>query len=245
MTDTTLQTLIDDPAIESVEIKLTVRDDQEQLVHDALGHAHVKAEHRVIYFFDTNDLELYESGLVLRARKIKGHTDNSTVKLRPVDPAQIPEQWKGRAEFHIEMDVVGEKFVCSAKVDSDEKRGEIDEVVAGERAMEKLFSGVQEELIKDYAPADVDWSVLVPLGPIEVRKWEFEPEGLDHELTVEMWVLPDGTDLVELSIKVDPAEAESSRADLASYLAGGGFDIEGDQKTKTKTALAYFTNQQL
>lgn len=72
MADDTVQTLIDDPVIGAVEIKLTVRDDQEQLVRDALGHADIKPEKRVVYFFDTDDLDRYEAGLVLREDQDQG-----------------------------------------------------------------------------------------------------------------------------------------------------------------------------
>lgn len=39
MADDNVQTQIDDPAIEAVEIKVTVLDEQEKLVHAALGRA--------------------------------------------------------------------------------------------------------------------------------------------------------------------------------------------------------------
>jgi uncharacterized protein YjbK len=243
MPDSNVQSLIDDPAIESVEIKLSVRADQEQMVHSALRREDVEPEHRQVFFFDTDDLDLYESGLVLRARKVDGDTDNSTVKLRPVVPADIAERWKRLAEFNIEVDAVGENMVCSAKLDSDQKGGEIDSVMEGKKDQRKLFTSEQEDLVSEFAPGGVEWDQIHPLGPVETRRYEVEMDELDHELTVEVWMLPDGNDLVELSINVTPDEAEEAGRDLREFLESQGFDLGGDQQTKTRAALDFFTDR--
>jgi hypothetical protein len=245
MADPDVQTLIDDPAIESVEIKLTVRADQEQMVHSALEREDVEPERRDVYFFDTDDLDLYRSGLVLRARKIDGDTDDTTVKLRPVVPADIGARWKGLAEFNIEIDAVGERMVCSAKLDSEQDRGEIEAVVDGEREPRKLFTTDQADLIAEFGPDEVGWGRIHPLGPVDTKKYELELDELDQELTVEIWILPDGSDLVELSIKVAPDEAEKAGTDLRDFLIGEGFDVEGDQQTKTRAALSFFTGREI
>jgi uncharacterized protein YjbK len=243
MPDPDVRSLIDDPAVESVEIKLTVRADQEQMVHSALEREDVEPEKRQVYFFDTDNLDLYESGLVLRARKVQDDTDNTTVKLRPVVPADIGERWKRLAEFSIEMDAMGEKLVCSAKLDSEQEGGEIDSVMEGKTDQRKLFTSDQEELIREFGPGGVDWDQIHPLGPVDTRKYELEMDELDHEVTVEIWVLPDGSDLVELSIKVAPDEAEDAGRDLREFLTSQGFDVGGDQQTKTRAALNFFSGQ--
>jgi hypothetical protein len=243
MPDPDVRSLIDDPAVESVEIKLTVRADQEQMVHSALEREDVEPEKRQVYFFDTDNLDLYESGLVLRARKVQDDTDNTTVKLRPVVPGDIGERWKRLAEFSIEMDAMGEKLVCSAKLDSEQEGGEIDSVMEGKTDQRKLFTSDQEELIREFGPGGVDWDQIHPLGPVDTRKYELEMDELDHEVTVEIWVLPDGSDLVELSIKVAPDEAEDAGRDLREFLTSQGFDVGGDQQTKTRAALNFFSGQ--
>jgi hypothetical protein len=244
MSDHDVQSLIDDPAIESVEIKLTVRADQEQMVEVELDRTDVEPEAREIYYFDNDDLDLYNAGLVLRARKTKRGTDDTTVKLRPVVPSEISDSWKRLAEFNIEMDAVGDRMVCSAKLDAEQGRGEIDAVAAGDREIRKLFT-TDQELLSEYAPRDVNWGDLRPLGPIDARKWELEPEDFDHELTVEMWVLPDDSDLIELSIKVSPDLAEEASMAMRDFLTARGLDVEGDQQTKTRAALSFFTGRQI
>jgi hypothetical protein len=244
MPDDVTQAPIDDPAIEAVEIKLTVRSDQEAMVFASLEGTDAEPQKREVYFFDDDDLTLYESGLVLRARKVHGDTDNTTVKLRPVTPDQVAERRKKQDDFAIEIDAVGEKVVCSAKLDADQGQGEIDAWIAGEREASKLLTKEQEELIRQYAPVQVDWTAMRPLGPIDVRKWEIQPEHLDDEITIEEWTLPDGSNLLELSIKVSPDDAEEAAEKFRAFLAERALDVEGDQQTKTKVALAYFTGHE-
>jgi hypothetical protein len=135
--------------------------------------------------------------------------------------------------------------VSSAKLSAEQDRGEIDDVARCRRSARSLFSGDQEEFLDDHAPggAGVDWDRLRVLGPVEVQKWEAQPKELGYEVTVEEWVLPDRSDLVELSIKVDPDQAVEANQRFVEYLRSRGFDTEGEQKTKTRAALEYFTGK--
>jgi hypothetical protein len=182
---------------------------------------------------------------VLRARLVHDGADDSTVKLRPVDPKSIGERWKDDEKLEFEVDALGDDYVSSAKLSAEQDRGEIEDVVRGRRDLRSLFSDDQEEFLGDHAPggAGVDWDRLRVLGPVQVHKWEIEPKELGYEVTVEEWVLPDQSDLVELSIKVDPNEAVEANERFVEYLRSRGFDTEGEQKTKTRAALEYFTRK--
>jgi hypothetical protein len=57
----------------------------------------------------------------------------------------------------------------------------------------------------------------------------------------ERWRLPDRSDLVELSIKVEPGEATAAFDAFTSALVSLGLDVDGDQQTKTRGALLFFT----
>jgi hypothetical protein len=74
---------------------------------------------------------------------------------------------------------------------------------------------------------------------------EFEPKDLGYEVTVEEWALPDRSDLVEISITVDPNEAVDANERFVDFLRSRGFDTEGKQQMRTRTALAYFTGKSL
>jgi hypothetical protein len=230
-----------DPSIGAIEIKITARAADEDEVRAALESADVEPQAREIWLFDTPELDLFDSGLVLRARRIDDGADDSTVKLRPVDPATLANSWKKLPGFEIELDQVGEAAICSAKLSVGQRGGEIRDVAAGRRPIRALFSRDQERLVEEHWPRDLRWDDLTPLGPVAVRKWEFRPKGFDYEITVEEWVLPDDSDLVELSVTAPPGEADAAGHAFRGYLRKRGFDIEGDQQTKARSALRYFT----
>jgi inorganic triphosphatase YgiF len=75
--------------MDAVEIKCTIRPDQELRTERAMEVDEDTANVRLLYFYDTPDLDLFNAGLVLRARLVKGDADDSTVKIRPVEPAFI------------------------------------------------------------------------------------------------------------------------------------------------------------
>jgi hypothetical protein len=230
-----------DPSIGAIEIKITARAQDEDVVRAALDSADVEAERREVYFFDTPELELFDAGIVLRARLVRDGADDSTIKLRPVVPGELSAAWKETDGFEVELDAVGDDAICSAKLSVDQDRGEIKEVAEGKRDIRKLFSDTQEKLLEEFNPVGVGWDDLVVLGPVDVRKWEVEPKELDWEVIVEEWVLPDDSDLVELSVKAEPGEAAKAHAAFAEFMEGRDIDTEGDQQTKTRAVLGYFT----
>jgi hypothetical protein len=142
------------------------------------------------------------------------------------------------------MDRVGDAQVVSAKLSADQERGEIEDVVAGHRPLRKLFTPEQEELIETFGPADVGWDDLVAMGPIAVSKWKADWEEFGHEVVVERWLLPDTSDLVELSIKVEPGQATAASDEFLAFLESLGLEVDGDMQTKTRGALTFFTTGQ-
>jgi hypothetical protein len=90
----------------------------------------------------------------------------------------------------------------------------------------------------------VGWEALTAMGPIAVQKWKIDPKRLGQEVVVERWRLPDKSDLVELSIKVEPGEATVAADAFMAFLEALGVEVEGDQQTKTRGALTFFTTGQ-
>jgi hypothetical protein len=56
----------------------------------------------------------------------------------------------------------------------------------------------------------------------------------------ELWLYPDGSQVVELSTKTSPAEAFQAGLEWRAFLERVGIDISGEQQTKTRTALEFF-----
>ena len=63
----------------------------------ALGLDPLEAQIRQVFFFDTPELALDKHGVVVRARRIQGKGDDSAVKLRPVVPAELPDDLRRSA----------------------------------------------------------------------------------------------------------------------------------------------------
>lgn len=228
---------------DQVEIKITVLGDEKALAAENLDLDPARATRRGIYFFDTPTLDLCAAGLVVRARQIDDDTDDSTVKIRPADPTTIDKRWRETDGFKLEADVVGDKVVISASLKAPQKRGEIGDVAAGKRPISKLFSKEQEDFLGELGKSRIDLDALAVLGPIATLRLEVKRPGLDYELTAERWAMPDGENLLELSIKCPPEEAVVAREVFEAFLAGHGLDSQGIQQTKTKRALEGFAKR--
>jgi hypothetical protein len=227
---------------EAIEVKLTVVERQEDAVLEKFGLDRKQADRRRIYFFDTPKLALFKKGVVLRARETVGEGSDSTVKIRPVEPNQVDASWRRKNGFKLEADSVGEKVIRSASFTSEQDEKEVDEVVSGSRPIEKLFSGDQEAFLAALSPVAVDFGKLVALGPIASLRWKFRNPGLPYEICAEEWRLPNGHDLLELSIKATRAQAAASRAAFEGFLGELGFEMDAGQQTKTRAALEYLAH---
>jgi len=228
---------------DSVELKLTVPDEDRNSTVVALGMDPLDAYLRQIFFFDTPDLALNRAGVVTRARRSQGRPDDSVVKLRPVNPVDLPDEARASEFFGVEVDAMPGGFVCSGSFKGELKTGHVKEAVAGERSLHKLFSKEQRAFWAEHAPAGLDLNQLSVLGPVTVLKLKYEPEGYGRKLVAELWFYPDGSRILELSSKCKPEEAFDVAARTRAYLSGHGVSLSGEQQTKTRTALEYFSAQ--
>ena len=225
---------------EAIEVKVTVVERHETMVLRKFDLVRDKAQRRDIFFYDTRELDLFKNGVALRARETKGDDCDSTVKIRPVEPKEIADKWRKKDGFKVEADAVGAKVIRSASFTIVQKPKEIDEVASGARPIAKLFSEEQEEFLKKMGRVPVDFTKLVPLGPVAALRWKFQHEGLPYDLCAEEWRLPDDRDLIEISIKAKQPQAAAAQAALEGFLAELGIAQETRQQTKTLTALEYF-----
>jgi hypothetical protein len=224
---------------DSVELKLTLPENARARTGAALGVDPLEAQVRQVFFFDTPELALNAAGVVVRARRRQGEAD-TVVKLRPIVPAELPKELRRSKSFNVEVDAMPGGFVCSASFKGVADNGEIREAVAGKRPISKLFSKGQRAFYAAHAPDGLELDQLSVLGPIPILKLKIKPKGFGRRLVGELWLYPDGTQIVELSTKAAPSEAFQVAAEARAFLSGIGVDLEGKQQTKTKTALEFF-----
>jgi hypothetical protein len=209
----------------------------------ALGLDPLDAYLRQVFFFDTPDLALEHAGLVTRARRSQDRADDSVVKLRPVDPAQLPDELRASEPFGVEVDAMPGGFVCSGSFKGELKAGTVKEAVTGGRPLRKLFSKPQRAFWAEHAPEGMELDQLTVLGPVTVLKLKHAPQGYDRKLVAELWFYPDGSHILELSTKCKPSEAFDVAARTRSYLSERGVNLSGEQETKTRRALEYFAGR--
>jgi hypothetical protein len=229
---------------DSVELKLTVPTEEHRATIAGLPIDPVEAQPRQVFFFDTPDLALDKAGVVVRARRIQGGVGDTVVKLRPVVPADLPSAIRKSPMFKVELDVLpGGIGVVSGSYKGVTTGAKIRRAVDGSRPISKLFSKEQRAFFTEHAPGGIDLDRLVPLGPTFILKSVFKPDELGRRVIAELWLYQDGSRILEISTKSVPAEAFQVAAEARVYLSQHGVAIGGQQATKTRTALEFFSKQ--
>jgi hypothetical protein len=228
---------------DSVELKLTVPESLQRSTVVRLGMDPLEAQIRQVVFFDTRDLALDRAGVVVRARRVQGKGEDSIVKLRPVVPEALPGKLRKSPSFNVEVDALPGGYVCSATLKGRPQAPDVRRAMTGATGVSKLFSKEQRRLFAEHAPAGIELDDLSTLGPIFVLKLRFVPPELGRRLVAEMWLYPDGSRILELSTRCGTNEAFQVAAEVRGYLASKGVAISGEQQTKTRKALRFFSNE--
>jgi hypothetical protein len=229
--------------VDGVEFKLTVPENDRFSSAAALGMDPLDAQIRQIYFFDTPDLTLKEHGVVVRGRRVQQEGDDSVVKLRPVVPDELPNEFRKSGEFKVEVDAMPGGFICSGSLKGTLGAKAVRAAVEGKEEIKSLFSKEQRDFYAAYAPKGLELNDLSILGPILVHKYQFSPKGFSRQLDAELWLFPDNSRLLELSTKCPPPEIFLAAAETRAFLTERGIDLGGQQQTKTSKALDLFSKR--
>jgi hypothetical protein len=98
---------------DSVELKITLPEHEQQATIAALGLDPLEAQIRQVYFFDTSELQLNRTGVAVRARRIQGRAGDTVVKLRPVVPDDLPEDIRRSASVNVEVDATPKGYAAA------------------------------------------------------------------------------------------------------------------------------------
>ncbi len=228
---------------DSVELKLTVRDDDRDSAVVQLDLDVLHADLRQVIFFDTPDLQLSRAGIVVRARRARKGGD-AVIKLRPIVPRELPRRLRRSEHFMIEVDAMPGAYVCSGSMQECVDNDHVKAVIQRARPIRKLFSSEQRAFYAEHAPENLDLDLLRPFGPINLVKTKFElGDDLGQTGKAELWFYPDGSRILELSMKCPPNKAFQRAAEARAALSRRGITLTGEQQTKTRKALQYFAHQ--
>jgi hypothetical protein len=243
LTDEQLGELLDlVEGADSVELKLTLPDQDQRSTIAALGIDPLEAELRQVFFLETPDLALDRLGVVVRVRRTQRKGDDSVVKLRPVVPTDLPPDLRAEKDLVVEVDAMPGGFVCSASYKGAMGKPRVADAVRGDLPLSKLFSKGQRRFLAERTPDGPALDDLVALGPLTVLKVRWRPPELpDQKMVGEVWLFPDGSRVIELSTKCAPRDALTTAARTRAYLTGHGIEVGGEQATKTRTALEFFS----
>jgi hypothetical protein len=236
------------PEVDTVELRTSIPVPSQRAAIAGLPLDPVEAQPRQVFFFDTRDLALEAAGVVVRARRMPGGRGDTTVKLRPVDPAGLPRDLRRSSGFGVEMDALPGAFVCSASLRARVANQEVRDVADGSAALRKLLTREQRVLYRAHAPAGIALDDLLVLGPTFVLKSVFRTsfaeraDAPQHRMVAELWLFPDGSRTLEVSLRCMPSEAFQIAAEARVWLARRGIDITSDQQAKTRQALAHFSS---
>jgi hypothetical protein len=229
---------------QGVEIKATI---PEQQIDAALKIYKLKLDdnERFIYFFDTPELELFESGIIARARRIVGCDHDSTVKFRPIVPDSVPEVWRKYKGFKIEADASDKGVVKSASLTMPVIKGLIKRVAAGKEPIASLFTEQQLLFLLSMANKKIDYAKAVVMGPMRTWRWKYQDPALPWPLTGELWQRADGARMFEVSIKAPVVQAAAASAGFMAFLGEVGAERDHGQQAKTRWALEHAVKSHL
>lgn len=226
---------------DSVELKLTIPEPDQRRLLQTLEIDSLDGQVRQVAFLDTPDLRLSAAGLVVRARRTQRKPGNLTVKIRPMLPADAPADLRGHKGFKVEVDASPAGYTSSCSLTTEAPDRKVKALIAGKHKLSSLLDGSQRRLLLDRMPEGIDLGDLHVLGPAHLIKCKFAPDGFSGRMDAEVWFMPDGTRLLELSTKCTPAKAFQVAAELKAFLTERGADLGAPQEMKTKTVLAAYS----
>ena len=175
-----------------------------------------------------------------------GVGDDSVVKLRPVEPDDLPAKLRRSPGFGVEVDAMPGGYVCSGSMKAKigvgrGRQGDTRRPTAHPQAVHQGAAKMSATMPRGHRArrprhgARPDLRAQVEVGA---------PAGFDRRLVAEMWLYPDGLRIVELSTKCLPSEAfEVAAQTRVGFLADRGIDQGGEQQTKTRTTLEFFARE--
>jgi hypothetical protein len=218
----------------SVEVKLLLSAPAPQSVITALGFKTMTAG--LVYFFDTESLDLLTQGVIVRIRQGGSHDLTVKVRLpkgRPADDrAQLLDQ------FPCEIDRTFAEAATSYAVGRPYR---VTKVPDSGTDVFTLLSAAQKNLVK-VAGVSIDWVRVGRIASIHSTKWQTGAQSPYGKLALELWEWPAGK-ILEISAKAPPASDESKYNQLAQLLESNGLSLNANQDTKTTTVLTTLGNR--
>ena len=171
---------------------------------------------------------------------------DTVIKLRPVEPADLPASLRRQADFNVEVDVLPGGFVCSASLKGRTTGDEVREAATGARAAAAAVLEVAARVLPGACARRASRSTIScrsgrrSCSSPASRSSSARAKRSIQPLVAEVWFYPDGSRILELSTKCLPEDALKVAGETRAYLVERGINLDGEQQTKTKTALEFY-----
>ncbi|GAA1214938.1 hypothetical protein GCM10009608_59810 [Pseudonocardia alaniniphila] len=222
--------------MERVELK-TILDVELERALSVLDVRVDRPQLRLVYYLDTPDLALHRRGIIVRTRVTDGVDEDVVVKLRHTEP-QVSRRVRGLA---LELDVLPDVAIWSASIKRRLRAGMVLDSIGRRHPAQRLLSRRQRALLRAAAGDGFDIDDLVALGPVNVVRLtsgEFE-----NRIDVESWIYPDGSHVVELSVKCRPTRSHRVAARLRELIADRQIVMSRQQTTKTQVLMQHLASR--
>ena len=124
---------------DSVGLKLTVSESSQRSTVAALEMESARCTDQAGLFLRYAGARAQQAGVVVRARRVQGKGSDSVVKLRPVVPADLPEELRKSLNLGVEVDALPGGFVCSASFKAKVPPTAVRDTILGERPLGSSF----------------------------------------------------------------------------------------------------------
>lgn len=184
-----------------------------------------------VWLFDNPALDLLNHGLRIRLRGAAKKSQELTLKIADQDCAKLPPvpRDEGKCEYDSHGAKIGGALSLSGKV----SRARADAVLAGKLALVEVLTPRQVSALQAIPGAWPLPADLRALGPTRVSAYRSG----DKAYQVDISDLPGGERYIEISRKVDLADAEPARQRFEADLAKSGVEVCADQSAQAANKL--------
>lgn len=192
---------------------------------------------RLVHYLDTPDLALHRRGIIVRIRVTDGVDEDVVVKLRHTEP-QVRQGVHG---IQLELDVLPDVAIWSASIKRHLRPGMVLDSIGHRHPAQRLLSRSQRALLRAAAGDGFDIDDLVVLGPVNVVR--LTSGKFENRIDVESWIYPDGSHVVELSVKCRPTCSHRVAAGLRQLIADRRIVMSRQQTTKTQVLMQHLASR--
>lgn len=235
-------------ALLPVEVHHAICAGEEAALMESLESGEVKVKKLSVAFYDTSEIDLFKSGVILRQRTQdsdeKDHDKDPSkepskdpksdfmVKIRPKTIDLFQDEWFQVQNTELEWDYQPQNHL-QPTLSLKEKKARSESSLK----VSDQVSCDQRELVREYlhqlGKNEPDWDSLSTYGPVTVTRYEFkrpqeagdvaQSKGIDSlrandRWIIERWILPKGKNLWEFSYRTELTRYGQDREEARRWL---------------------------